>query len=145
MVSQQSRRLVSPMFRKAVILLLVLLTPFAQARVVLACSMNETPVERCACPHAQHHSMSEQQGGHRECCDIVIEASEREFATSSVTSASVLPVIAPWADVPTVLIELIEASPAQAPTDVAATAQRSALLAMANSPPLYLHTARLRL
>ena len=68
------------MFKKAVILLLLLITPFAQARAVLICSMmNGQVVERCCCTgHAVHGATHD--APEARCCDTAIEVSDKAFA-----------------------------------------------------------------
>jgi hypothetical protein len=134
------------MFRKSVIVVLLLITPFAQARAVLVCSMmNEAPVERCVCPELHHEQMPHSPADHSKCCNVVIEVGHREFASSTFSTASALPQMAAWADVPGIELNLIESPPALAAADVSATSESVALRALSNAPPLYLGTARLRL
>lgn len=70
------------MFKKAVIVLLLLTTPFAQARAMLVCSMmNGQVVERCCCPgHAQHTMPMRHDAPDAACCDVVVQVSEKTFA-----------------------------------------------------------------
>jgi hypothetical protein len=70
------------MFKKAVIVLLLLTTPFAQVRAVMICSMmNGQVIERCACPgHAHHTAPTRHEAPAAACCDVVIEVSDKAFA-----------------------------------------------------------------
>jgi len=70
------------MFKKAVIVLLLLTTPFAQARAVLICSMmNGQVVERCHCPgHGEHRMPMRQPASDATCCDVMMQASDKTFA-----------------------------------------------------------------
>lgn len=70
------------MFKKAVILLMLIITPFAQARAVLMCSMMDGQVvERCCCPgHGEGPPLQRDAPEADGCCDIVIEVTEKVFA-----------------------------------------------------------------
>ena len=69
------------MFKKAVIVLLLLTTPFAQARAVLICSMmNGQVVEQCCCPGHTEHVPDEHPTPDAPCCDVVVAVSDKAFA-----------------------------------------------------------------
>lgn len=70
------------MFKKAVIVLLLLITPFVQARAVLVCSMmNDVVVEHCSCPdHPEHAATTRDDAPEAACCDVVFEVSDKAFA-----------------------------------------------------------------
>jgi hypothetical protein len=77
------------MFKKTVAVLLLLTTPFAQARAVLICSMmNDRVVEKCCCPgHTEHHMPAQPaapDAPEASCCNVVVAISDKAFA--SVTS-----------------------------------------------------------
>ncbi len=134
------------MFRKAIIVVLLLVTPFAQARVLLLCSMtHDAPVEQCACPAQHHQQLPTQQADHGDCCTVDVEVTARELAATSGTAAAALPTKAAWTDVPALELTVFESPHARVVVDVAATSQLSSLAALANAPPRYLDTARLRL
>lgn len=130
------------MFRKAVILLMLLITPFAQARAVLICSMmNGQIVEQCCCPgHAEHRAPTGHDAPAAACCEVAIEVSDRAFAGIS-------------AEQPTIkrLHDVSDAITAAVPAPIVPTFA----VAMRPPPPdkadvlapdrLYLRTARLRL
>ncbi len=79
------------MFKKAVIVLLLLTTPFAQARAVLICSMmNDQVVEKCCCPgHTEHHMPAQPDAPDASCCDVVVAVSDKVFA--GITSEQTTP------------------------------------------------------
>jgi hypothetical protein len=82
------------MFRKAIIVLLLLTTPFAQARAVLICSMmNDRVVEKCCCPeHTEHHMPAQPaapDAPEASCCNVIVAVSEKVFA--GVTSEQTTP------------------------------------------------------
>jgi hypothetical protein len=67
------------MFRKVLIVLLLLTTPFAQARAVLICSMlNNQVVDEC--PHAEHHMPAQPDAPDASCCNVVVAVSDKAFA-----------------------------------------------------------------
>jgi hypothetical protein len=69
------------MFKKAVIVLLLLTTPFAQARVLICSMMNGQVVERCHCPgHGEHRMPMRQPASDATCCDVMMQASDKMFA-----------------------------------------------------------------
>ncbi len=69
------------MFKKAVIVLLLLTTPFAQARAVLICSMmNGQVVEKCCCPGHTQHVPDKRTAPDATCCDVVVAVSDKAFA-----------------------------------------------------------------
>jgi hypothetical protein len=131
------------MFKKAIIVLLLLTTPFAQARAVLICSMmNDRVVEKCCCPgHTEHHVPAQPEAPDATCCDVVVAVSDRAFAgvTSEQTTLKriahdvpdVAMVAAPAPLVAAFLIPLRPPSDADGPIAV--------------PDRLYLLTARLRL
>ncbi len=132
------------MFKKAVIVLLLLTTPFAQARAVLVCSMmNGQVVEHCCCPgHTEHRAPTRHDAPEAACCDVVVEVSDKAFAGISgdqptlkrashdtptiiaiATLATVVPTFAVAARPPPLSNDALKLSPSR----------------------LYLRTARLRL
>ena len=130
------------MFKKAVIVLLLLTTPFAQARAVLICSMmNGQVVEKCCCPGHTEHVPDKHPTPDATCCDVVVAVSDKAFAgvTSDQTTlkraAHDAPDVAmaatPTPIVPTFAVALRLPSPAYSPFAV--------------PDRLYLLTARLRL
>jgi hypothetical protein len=131
------------MFRKAVIVLLLMVTPFAQARAVIVCSMtNGQAVERCVCPGEHHRKMAAHGDEHAQCCAFVLEVTERQFVAPAAEATKHLPAKRVWDDVP--VIAIMPAAPVVAAVRIAP----SPLLARAPDlfpAPLYLRTARLRL
>ncbi len=131
------------MFKKAVIVLLLLTTPFAQARAVLICSMTNGPVvERCHCPgHGSHRMPIRRDASDATCCDVIMQVSDKTFAgigteqptlkrtSHDVQDAVVTAPAAPF--VPTLAV-------AQRPPDYVSNADHL-------PDRLYLRTARLRL
>jgi hypothetical protein len=133
------------MFKKAVILLMLLTTPFAQARAVLICSMmNGQVVEHCCCPgHADQRAPIRHRAHEAAaCCDVVVQVSDKAFAGVSADQPTVKRA---GHDVPD-----SDASPAPVavvPTFVVAARPRPSADTSSNPAPdrLYLRTARLRL
>jgi hypothetical protein len=144
--SGRSKDRAEAMFRKAVILLLLMVTPFAQARAVMVCSMTDGPVvERCVCPEDHHRSMSAHHAHGEQsssCCTFVLEVSKREFVAPAVEAAKQLPTKRAWDDVPVVTL-------LPTPAVVAAPGVPPSPRLMRSPDPdpdrLYLRTARLRL
>lgn len=135
------------MFKKAVIVLLLLTTPFAQARALLICSMmNDRVVEKCCCPgHTEHHMPAKPAAPDTpdaSCCNVVVAISDKAFA--GVTSEhTMLKRIAH--DLPDVVMV---AAPSPLPTAfVVPLRPPSATFDGPIAVPdrLYLRTARLRL
>jgi hypothetical protein len=130
------------MFKKAVIVLLLLTTPFAQARAVLICSMmNDQVVEKCCCPGHTDHAPGKHTAPDATCCDVVVAVSDKAFAgvTADQTTfkriahdaPDISMVAAPMPLVPTFSVALRPPSSADGP--------------LAVPERLYLLTARLRL
>ncbi len=132
------------MFRKAIIVLLLLTTPFAQARAVLICSMmNDRVVEKCCCPgHTEHHMPAQPDAPDASCCNVVVAVSDKVFA--GITSEQTTPKRIAH-DVPDVAMVV---APVPLPTTfvVPLRPPSSAFDAPIAVPyRLYLRTARLRL
>lgn len=132
------------MFKKAVAVLLLLTTPFAQARAVLVCSMMDGQVvERCCCPgHAEHIAPN----GHHDapdaaCCDVVVEVSDKTFAGVSADQPTLKRAAQDVQD----LFVLATAAPLVATFAVAPGASPRVDVAQFVPDRLYLRTARLRL
>lgn len=129
------------MFKRAVIVLMLLITPFAQARAVMICSMNTQPVERCSCPgNADHGERMRHDAPDAACCTVVIEAGSKAFA-GVITDAPVVKRANPAPDVTAMPVV-----PVSMPSP--AVVQRFLPAAERLDLPqyrLYLRTARLRL
>ena len=135
------------MFRKAIIVLLLLTTPFAQARAVLICSMmNDRVVEKCCCPgHTEHHMPAQPaapDAPDASCCNVVVAVSDKAFA--GITSEQTTPkrvvhdvpdVAMMAAPVPLLATFIVPLRPPSSNAD--------GLIAVPDR--LYLRTARLRL
>jgi hypothetical protein len=128
------------MFKKSVIVLLLLITPFAQARAVLICSMMKGEVvQHCVCPgHVDQRKSTRHDAPDGTCCDVVIQVSDKDFAGVGAAvkrighdAPDIAAVVAPAAVIPTVF----------------AVSNRLRFDGTLNRPPsrLYLRTARLRL
>jgi hypothetical protein len=132
------------MAKKTLILLLVLIAPFAQARAVLLCAMmNQAPVERCSCPGDRQHTPTDQRQTPHGCCTVVMEVGAREFVAPALQASDVLPVKQSWDDVPAIELASIVAD---ADSTATALPGHTATVTRAAPPlPLYLATARLRL
>ena len=131
------------MFKKAVILLMLIVTPFAQARAVLICSMmNGQVVEHCCCPgHGERAPRQRHAPEATACCDVVIEVTENGFAGVSPDQSTVKRASH---DVPDT--HALAPPVTAAPTFVVATRPLPTANAAILTPDrLYLRTARLRL
>jgi hypothetical protein len=130
------------MLKKSVIVLLLLITPFAQARAVLICSMmGGEVVEHCCCPGHAGRIVPIERDVDGACCDAAIVFADRAFAG---ISADLPTVKRPAHDVPDVAVVVTPA--AVIPTLFAiARPQQYANTPDFPPPRLYLHTARLRL
>jgi len=129
--------------KKAVIVLMLLITPFAQARAALVCSMMHGQiVEHCCCAGEARHAPSNQRdAAEGACCEVVIEVSDQDFAGVSADRPVVKRVdhdapdtsVVPANDlvVPTLFVVARRLLPTHVP-DLSASR-------------LYLRTARLRL
>jgi hypothetical protein len=130
------------MFKRSVILLLLLVTPFAQAQGALECAMMDLQTAApCCC--AGDHEPSMMARGNGACCVVTVKAGERQFVAPAAEPSTRLMAKQLWNDAPVVAI--------------APTAPIIAVVAVAVSPslpsepldplssPLYLRTARLRL
>jgi hypothetical protein len=131
------------MLKKSFIVLLLLITPFAQARTLLICSMmNGEVVEHCCCPgHAGRTIPMQRDVSDGACCDTLIEVSDKDFAGIGTD----LPAVKrPGHDVPDMAAVL---TPVVAFSDVFAIAVTPQSPGTLSFPPprLYLRTARLRL
>jgi hypothetical protein len=131
------------MFRKAIAVLLLLTTPFAQARAVLICSMMDGQVvERCCCPgHAEHHMPTRHNAPDGACCDVVVQVSDKTFAGVNSDQPTLKRVAHDVQDV------FVLATPAPfVPTFAVALRPPPYVDVAAHLPDrLYLRTARLRL
>lgn len=132
------------MFKRAVIVLLLLTTPFAQARAVLICSMmNDRVVEKCCCPeHTEHHMPAQPAAPDASCCNVVVAISDKAFAGVTSEHTLLKRIAHDLPDVATV------AAPAPLPTAfVVPIRPPSAAFDGPTAVPdrLYLRTARLRL
>ena len=130
------------MFKKAVIVLLLLTTPFAQARAVLICSMmNDQVVEECCCPGHTEAAPNEHTTPDATCCDVVVAVSDKAFAgvTSDQTTFKRIA-----HDVPDVFVAAMPA-PLVPAFSVALRPPSNADGPIAAPERLYLLTARLRL
>jgi len=130
------------MLKKSVVVLLLLITPFAQARAMIFCSMtNGAVIEQCRCPgHADHTKRIERDVPEAACCEVLIEVSDKDFAGT----ATDLPAVKRAGnDVPDSAV----ATPAVSVPSVFVVALPRPFNGWQNfSPPrLYLRTARLRL
>ena len=133
------------MFRKAVIVLLLLVTPFAQARALFSCSMmNGQVVERCICPAEQHRLPKPHDESGTACCTPALEFSERQIIASAADQSARLPAKRPWDSLP--VIAIVPSAPiiTAAATGMAQSTWQYPAFYPASSP-LYLRTARLRL
>ena len=130
------------MFKKAIIVLLLLTTPFAQARAVLICSMMDNQVvEECCCPGHTEPAPRERTTPDATCCDVVVAVSDKAFA--GVTSdQTTFKRIAP--DVPDVFVAAMPV-PLVPTFGVALRPPSNANGPIAVPERLYLLTARLRL
>jgi len=131
------------MFKKAVIVLMLLITPFAQARAVLICSMmNGQIVEHCCCPgHGEGAPIRRDAPEAAACCDVVVEISEHAFASVSADQSTFKRVSH---DVPHT--HALAAPAAIVPMFAVATRPLLSADAVGLVPyRLYLRTARLRL
>jgi hypothetical protein len=131
------------MFKKAVIVLLLLTTPFAQARAVMICSMtNDQVVERCHCPDQREHRMPMRHDApDATCCDVEMRVSDETFAGIGTEQPTLKRAAH---DVP----DAVVLAPATPFLPTLAVAQRPPAYAfVTNHVPdrLYLRTARLRL
>jgi Co/Zn/Cd efflux system component len=131
------------MLKKSFIVLLLLITPFAQARAMLICSMmNDQVIEHCCCPgHAGPAIPMQSDVSEGACCDVVIEVSDKDFAGVGTD----LPTVKrPGHDVPDLAVVV---TPIAVIPTVFATALPGPYAGTLSFPPprLYLRTARLRL
>ena len=130
------------MFKKAVIALLLLTTPFAQARAVLICSMmNDEVVEQCCCPGHTEHAPAPHTAPDAGCCEVGVAVSDKAFAGVTADPSSLKRVAH---DAPTVFT----VAPSMPPVPTFAVALHPPSGADAPRPlpyRLYLRTARLRL
>lgn len=76
-------------FKKTIIVLMLALTPLAQARAVFVCSMmNALLLDRCCCEHAGRVPMPREDPS-ASCCAVTVELTpDRSVATASVAPAS---------------------------------------------------------
>ena len=131
------------MFKKAVIVLLLLTTPFAQARAVMICSMmNGQVVERCYCPGQGEHRMPmHHDASDATCCDVVMQVSDKAFAGIGTEQPTLKRASHDVQDA-------VVTAPAASFVPMLAVAQRpSSYVQVTHHVPdrLYLRTARLRL
>jgi hypothetical protein len=129
------------MFRKVLIVLLLLTTPFAQARAVLICSMlNNQVVDEC--PHAEHHMPAQPDAPDASCCNVVVAVSDKAFAgiTSEQTTLKRIA-----HDVPDVAMVAAPAPLLAAFVVPLRPPSSAADCPLAVPDRLYLRTARLRL
>jgi len=131
------------MLKKSLIVLLLLITPFAQARAVLICSMMKGEVvEHCACPgHVEQRESTRHDAPDGTCCDVVIQVSDKDFADVQANRPAVKRI---GHDAPDVVA--VVAPPAVIPA-VVAISEPLRFDGKLNSAlsRLYLRTARLRL
>ena len=131
------------MFKKAVILLMLIVTPFAQARAVLSCSMmNGQVVAHCCCPgHGEGAPLQRDTPEATACCNVAIEVSEKVFAGVSPDQPT-----AKRAGHDTPDTHALAPAVTAVPTFVVATRPLPSADAASLAPDrLYLRTARLRL
>ncbi len=132
------------MFRKAIIVLLLLTTPFAQARAVLICSMlNNQVVEEC--PHAEHHmpaQPAQPDAPDASCCTVVVAVSEKVFAGITSEQTTLKRIAHDVPDVAMVAAPVPLLPPFIVPLRPPSSAADGPI---AVSYRLYLRTARLRL
>jgi hypothetical protein len=131
------------MLKKSIVVLLLLVTPFAQARATIFCPiMNGAVVEQCRCPgHADHTKRIERDIPEGVCCEVQIEVSDKDFAGIATDLPAVkragndvpdsAAVVTPAVIVPSAFI--------------VALPRRSTDRLNFPPPRLYLRTARLRL
>ncbi len=132
------------MFKKFIIVLLLLVTPFAQAQAVVACAMMDAQtIVRCACPGEDHHSKESQRGTDDACCVVEVIAGERQFVAPAAQSTP-LPAKAVWSEAPVVAILPTALFDATVAYGVSPSRQPSVFFDVLRTP-LYLRTARLRL
>ena len=130
------------MFKKAVIVLLLLTTPFAQARAVLICSMmGDQVVEKCCCPGHAEHSTNTHAAPDASCCEVVVAVGDKAFAGVTADQASLKRVAH---DAPNVFTVAPPALPAAAFAVALHPTSRVDVPALVLDR-LYLRTARLRL
>ena len=130
------------MFKRSIIILLLLVTPFAQAQAVLDCAMMDLQTAvPCCCAGDHEASMRAHETG--ACCVVEIKAGERQFVAPAAEQSTQSTAKTLWNEPPVVAI------PPTAPIiELAAVVVfPSPQLVGSLDPlsPLYLRTARLRL
>ena len=135
------------MFKKAVIVLLLLTTPFAQARAVLICAMmNDRVVEKCCCPgHTEHHmpaTPAAPDAPDASCCNVVVAISDKAFAGVTSEQMTLKRIAHDLPDVVMVVAPVPLLTTFVVPSRPPSTAFDGPL---AVPDRLYLRTARLRL
>lgn len=77
------------MFKKTIIVLLLALTPLAQARAVFVCSMmSARPLDRCCCEHAERAPAPREEGS-APCCIVTFDLTrDRSAVAASLAPAS---------------------------------------------------------
>lgn len=132
-----------PMFKRSIILLLLLVTPFAQAQAVLECAMMDLQTAApCCCTDENQPSMKGHDAS-QSCCAVQIKAGDRQFVVSAAEPSTRLSAKAHWSDAPVVAI--LPTAPIVAVVAAVALLRKPSVSLDPLSAPLYLRTARLRL
>ncbi|MBA2492272.1 MAG: hypothetical protein ACR2KU_01810 [Gammaproteobacteria bacterium] len=131
------------MFRKLVIVLMLLAAPFAQAKMVLACAMMEggSPQTSCCCEHARSDTGAcDEPAPTDHCCTVGIE--KHKETVGGVAESGVKIVKKLWDNSPD-----ITTAPPPSFAQLSATAFVIPIFEsrLVNDSDLYLLTARLRL
>jgi hypothetical protein len=129
------------MLKKTLVVLLLLVTPFAQARAGLVCAMMTGQIlEQCCCPGHAGTAAARHDVSHGACCDVVIEVGDKDLAGISAD----LPVMKRVGhDAPDHFA--VTAPAIVMATVVAVPRTAHAIVPILPASPLYLRTARLRL
>lgn len=78
------------MFKRFVILLMLLVTPFAQAQAVVVCAVMDLKLAvRCCCP-GDHQPSMKLRVTRTPCCAVDIQVGERQFVASTAESSNQL-------------------------------------------------------
>ena len=133
---------VRTILKKAVIVLMLVITPLAQANVVFVCSMmNGEAVEHCCCPDAKSRRSAGDNADAAACCTVSIEMRDVEFASTSPDDQKAKRLGDNSPDV-----AIVSAAPLQMAFSAAVQLPMSGVDdLLPSSARLYLLTARLRL
>lgn len=79
---------IEAMFRRFVILLMILVTPFAQAQAVLECAVMDLKIAVRCCCHGEHQPLMKLRGTNNPCCAVEIQVGERQFVAAAAESSN---------------------------------------------------------